>query len=49
MTIQEKHERVFKLAEEQYPESAYAALWGTASVFLTEEQIQKMINVLEKK
>jgi hypothetical protein len=49
MTIQQKHEQVFHLAKEKYPESAYAALWGTASVFLTEEQIEKMIQVLEMK
>jgi hypothetical protein len=49
MTIQEKHEQVFQLAKEKYPESPYAALWGTASVFLTEEQIEKMVQVLEMK
>lgn len=47
MNINEKHDKVFALAEGQYPESPYAALWGTALVYLTDEQIDKMIKVLE--
>lgn len=49
MTIEQKHELVMELAKEKYPEFPYAALWGTACVYLTEEQIQKMITVLEMK
>ena len=49
MTIEQKHEQVFQLAKEKYPESAYAALWGTISVFITEEQLEKMIKALEAK
>lgn len=46
MTIDEKHEKVMALAKAKYPESPYAALWGSASVFLTEEQIDKMVSAL---
>jgi hypothetical protein len=46
MTIDQKHDQVFELAKTKYPESPYAALWGTALVFLTEEQIDKMTKAL---
>jgi hypothetical protein len=49
MTIEQKHEQAFQLAKIKYPDSPYAALWGSALVFLTEEQIQKIVNVLEVK
>jgi hypothetical protein len=46
MNINEKHDLVMTIAKEKYPEYTYAALWGTASVYLTEEQIEKMIQAL---
>lgn len=49
MTKNQKEEQAFQLAKIKYPDSPYAALWGSASVFLTEEQIEKIINVLEIK
>jgi hypothetical protein len=49
MNIDEKSEQAFQLAKIKYPKSPYAALWGSALVFLTEEQLQKIINVLEVK
>ena len=42
-------EKALALAKVKYPESPYAALWGSALVFLTEEQLEKIINVLEVK
>lgn len=47
MNINEKHDLVMELAKEKYPEFPYAALWGTACVYLTEEQIEKMVQVLK--
>jgi len=49
MTIHEKSEQALALAKIKYPESPYAALWGSALVFLDEEQLQKIINVMEVK
>jgi hypothetical protein len=46
MTINEKHEQMMTLAKEKYPDYPYAALWGTALAYLTEEQIEKMTYVL---
>ena len=42
-------EKSLALAKIKYPEAPYAALWGSALVFLTEEQLEKIINVLEVK
>jgi hypothetical protein len=49
MTKYTKEEQALLLAKAKYPESPYSALWGSALVFLTEEQLQKIINVLEIK
>jgi hypothetical protein len=49
MIDENKSEQAFQLAKTKYPESPYAALWGSAQVFLTEEQIQKIINFMEVK
>jgi uncharacterized protein (DUF169 family) len=40
-------EKIFALAEEQYGSSKYAAIWGTAFVFLTVEQLEKIASTLE--
>jgi hypothetical protein len=47
--IAEKHKQAFALAKEKYPESPYAALWGSALAYLTDEQIEKILHVLEIK
>lgn len=44
-----KDEQALVLARVKYPESPYAALWGSALVFLTEEQLEKIIQVLQPK
>jgi hypothetical protein len=49
MISENQSEQALALAKIKYPESPYAALWGSAQVFLTEEQMQKIINFMEVK
>jgi len=49
MNINKNHEQVFELAKTKYPQAPYAALWGSALAFLTEEQIEKIVYALESK
>jgi hypothetical protein len=44
-----KEEQAMSLAKIKYPEAPYAALWGTISVFITAEQLEKVIQALEAK
>ncbi len=43
----QKEEQAMSLAKIKYPDAPYAALWGTVSIFLTDEQIEKVIHSLE--
>jgi len=45
----EKEEQAMSLAKIKYPDAPYAALWGTVSIFLTDEQLEKVIRSLEVK
>lgn len=49
MNINQKHDKVFELAKIKYPKAPYAALWGSALAFLTDEQIEKIVYALEAK
>lgn len=49
MTIQDKRDLALALAKEAYQENNYAALWGSASVLLTEKDLDTVIRVMEKK
>jgi hypothetical protein len=48
MTIYEKRELAYKLAKEKYAENAHSALWGSASVLITEKDLDTIIRVMEK-
>jgi hypothetical protein len=51
MSTFEKIDLAFALAKEKYGESSqtYAALWGSASVLLSEKDLDTVIRVMEKK
>ncbi len=52
MTVIEKMERIAnveKLAKEKYGNDYVYALWGSAQCFLTDENLNVMENVFEKK
>jgi hypothetical protein len=51
MSIHDKRDLAYALAKEKYGESnhTYAALWGSASVLLSERDLDVIIRVMEKK
>jgi hypothetical protein len=48
MSLYDKRELAYALAKEKYAENAHAALWGSASVLLTEKDLDTVIRVMEK-
>jgi hypothetical protein len=48
MNLHEKRELAYNLAKERYAENAHSALWGSASVLLTEKDLDTIIRVMEK-
>lgn len=48
MNTQELRDEAVKLAKEKYGDNYLAGLWGSASVLLTEKDLQVIINVMEK-
>ena len=48
MSLHDKRELAYNLAKEKYAENAHAALWGSASVLLTEKDLETVIKVMEK-
>jgi hypothetical protein len=49
MNKYELREKAVTLAKKNYGTDKYAVLWGAAQTFLTEKDLQIIINVLEKK
>ena len=51
MSIHEKRDLAYALAKEAYGDTGqtYAALWGSASVLLSEKDLDVIIKVMEKK
>ena len=51
MSSQDKRDLAYALAKEQYSDNAhaYAALWGSASVLLSEQDLDIVIKVMENK
>jgi hypothetical protein len=49
MSIHEKRDLAYALAKANYGDQAIAALWGSASVLLTEKDLDIIIKVMEKK
>lgn len=50
MSIHEKRDLAYALAKEKYGDTGhtYAALWGSASVLLSEKDLDTVIRVMEK-
>lgn len=48
MTKYELRELAYSLAKEKHDTDRYAVLWGCASVLLSNDDLQIIINVLEK-
>ena len=48
MSTYDKRELAYKLAKEKYGENAHAALWGSASVLISETDLDTVIRVMEK-
>jgi len=49
MSLQDKRDLALALAKENFGDHAYAAVWGSASVLLTEKDLDIVIKVMEKK
>jgi hypothetical protein len=49
MSTHEKRDLAYALAKEAHGDNAWAALWGSASVLLTEKDLDVIIRVMEKK
>jgi len=49
MNIHEKRDLAYALAKEAHGVLAHSALWGSASVLLTEKDLDVIIKVMEKK
>jgi hypothetical protein len=49
MSLQDKRNLAYALAREKYAENAFAALWGSAGVLLTEKDLDTVIKVMENK
>ena len=47
MSTYDKRELAYKLAKEKYGVNAHSALWGSASVLLTEKDLDTVIRVME--
>lgn len=48
MNKYELRDKAIELAKERYGNDYLSALWGSASVLLTEKDLQIIINVMEK-
>lgn len=48
MSLQDKRQLAYALAREAHGENAWAALWGSAGVLLTEKDLDTIIRVMEK-
>ncbi len=48
MIKDELRDKAIELAKERYGSDYLSALWGSASVLLTEKDLQIIINVMEK-
>jgi hypothetical protein len=48
MSTYDKRELAYVLAQEKYGIHAHSALWGSASVLLTEKDLDTVIRVMEK-
>jgi hypothetical protein len=48
MIKDELRDKAIELAKEKYGENYLSALWGSASVLLTEKDLQIIVNVMEK-
>lgn len=48
MNTHDKRELAYALAKEKYGDNAYVALWGSAGVLLTEQDLDTVIRVMEK-
>ena len=48
MNTQELKANAEKLAKEKYGRDYFAALWGSASVFLSDEHLKTIAKVMEK-
>jgi hypothetical protein len=48
MDTYDKRQLAYALAKEKYAENAHAALWGSASVLLSEKDLDTVIRVMEK-
>jgi len=48
MNTYDKRELAYALAKEKYGDHALAYLWGSASVLLTEKDLDVVIRVMEK-
>ena len=48
MSTYDKRKLAYKLAQENFGAQAWAALWGSASVLLTEKDLDTVIRVMEK-
>ena len=48
MSIQDKRKLAYELAKETHGDLAYVALWGSASVLLSEQDLDIVIKVMEK-
>lgn len=48
MSLQDKRDLAIHLAKEKYAENAHVALWASASVLLTEKDLETIIRVMEK-
>jgi hypothetical protein len=49
MSLQDKRDLALALAKENFGDHAYAALWGSASVLLSDKNLDIVIKVMEKK
>jgi hypothetical protein len=49
MSINDKKDLAYALAKEAHGIQAFAALWGSASVLLTEKDLDVIIKVMENK
>ena len=48
MNTVDKRKIAYEMAKEKYGNDAWAALWGSASVLLTEKDLDTVIKVMEK-
>ena len=48
MSLHDKRKLAYELAKETHGDLAYVALWGSASVLLSEQDLDIIIKVMEK-